>query len=297
MIYCALEGRHGILNRVAAFRQHYGLDADDVPFAVIPSTLNMLDPAADPDRLIHTIKLAAHHFDRSVKMVIIDTVARALSGGNENSPEDMGALVVNTDRVRQQTGAHVNYVHHSGKDQARGMRGHSSLVAAIDTEIEVTREARTAPSVATIRKQRELECSGNFTVSLQTVELGENSRSKMVTSCVCVPALTDGTETGQNGTSPTKRLSPNAQLAFRALMIALGKHGALLPPLDDYPINTAAVAATEWRREFNELKSGATPDTIKHAFSNGQTSLLSANMITARNGLVWIVKRSKETGQ
>ncbi len=49
----------------------------------------------------------------------------------------MGALVRCMDLIRQETGACVLFVHHSGKDAAKGARGHSLLRAAIDTEIEV----------------------------------------------------------------------------------------------------------------------------------------------------------------
>jgi hypothetical protein len=84
---------------------------------------------------------------------------------------------------------------------------------------------------------------------------------------------------------------------MRALTIAIGTKGALLPPTNDYPSNMVAVSVTEWRRAFDELKAGASADTIKHAFNNGQTALLAANVVTAKNSLVWFSKRSKETGQ
>ena len=72
-------------------------------------------------------------------LVVIDTLARALAGGNENAPEDMGALIGNAKRIQEATGAAVLFVHHSGKDTSRGSRGHSSLKGAADLEIEVTR--------------------------------------------------------------------------------------------------------------------------------------------------------------
>jgi RecA-family ATPase len=48
-----------------------------------------------------------------------------MAGGNENAPDDMGALVRNIDRLRAETGAAVLLVHHTGKDTSRGARGHS----------------------------------------------------------------------------------------------------------------------------------------------------------------------------
>jgi|1185.fasta_scaffold220565_1 hypothetical protein len=56
VIYCALEGAHGIRNRVVAFREEHGLGSHEIPFAVIPVTMDLLKPDADVSRLIATIK-------------------------------------------------------------------------------------------------------------------------------------------------------------------------------------------------------------------------------------------------
>jgi RecA-family ATPase len=61
-----------------------------------------------------------------VKMVVIDTLA----GGNENGPEDMGQMVRSMDQIRAETGSWDGFIHHSGKDAAKGSRGHTSLRAA-----------------------------------------------------------------------------------------------------------------------------------------------------------------------
>jgi hypothetical protein len=137
VIYCALEGAHGIRNRVVAFREEHGLGSHEIPFAVIPVTMDLLKPDADVSKLIATIKHEAAKLSLPVRAVVLDTLSRAMAGGNENAPDDMGALVTNGTRIQQETGAMVCWVHHSGKDQARGARGHSLLRAATDTEIEV----------------------------------------------------------------------------------------------------------------------------------------------------------------
>jgi RecA-family ATPase len=87
--------------------------------------------------LIDLIAEVARQTDKRVVLVVIDTLARAMAGGNENASEDMGAFVRNVDRVRSATSAHTMIVHHSGKNKAAGARGHSSLRAATDTEIEI----------------------------------------------------------------------------------------------------------------------------------------------------------------
>jgi hypothetical protein len=294
VIYCALEGGNGIRNRVSALKTHHGLDGQDLPFAVIPVTINMLDPEQDIEMTIRTIRHVAKHFNLPVRLTVMDTLSRAMAGGNENAPDDMGALVTNGARIQQETRSHLCWVHHSGKDQAKGARGHSLLRAATDTEIEIT--ADDGSRMGRVTKQRDLECVGEFPFSLQVVELGTNHRGKPVTSCVVIP-ISQGEQTGKNGKKRDYHLTVTAQLALRALSIALSKSGAQLPPLPDYPANTVAVPASEWRKEFNELKAGSSPDTLKHAFHSGQSALLAAELITARNGLVWMVSRNSETGK
>jgi len=187
VIYVALEGGFGIRNRIAALRQHYDVASDEaVAFAIVPCSINMLDANADTEPLIMLIKEAAEKIGIPIKLVVIDTLARAMAGGNENAPEDMGKIVKSADRIREQTGAHVSFIHHSGKDQARGARGHSSLRAATDTEIEITRPEEATCSVAFVKKQRELEIDGEFAFELKQLSLGMNKRGKEVTSCIVI---------------------------------------------------------------------------------------------------------------
>ena len=187
VLYLALEGSHGIRNRVAAFKAANCAGDADLPFAVVPVSVNLLDPNADTENVIAAAKAAAAKLGVPIKLIVVDTLSRALAGGNENDPKDMGAFVRNLDKIRQALPAHVAVVHHSGKDSAKGARGHSLLRAATDTEIEVTRDPAGKISTARVTKQRELDCDGRFAFRLESVSLGTNRRGKAVTSCVVRP--------------------------------------------------------------------------------------------------------------
>ena len=186
VLYVAAEGARGIRNRVLAYKQHNNVD--HIPMGIIGNSINLLDPEGDVDTLINTIKMQAQKY-RSIDLVVIDTLARVMAGGNENTAEDMGKLVVNCDRIRHATGAHVMVIHHSGKNAAAGARGSSALRAATDTEIEI--EKNGSISCATVTKQRELEVEGTFAFELQVIELGTNHRGKSITSCVVEPCSAD----------------------------------------------------------------------------------------------------------
>lgn len=184
VVYLSLEGAMGIRNRLSAFRAHHELGGEQLPFVAMPQPVNLLNEDADVRAVIELV----HHVETAtgmpVALVIVDTLSRAMAGGNENSPEDMTGIVSNCDKIRDATGAHVCLVHHSGKDEARGARGHSSLRAATDTEIEITREPEATSSNVRVAKQRDLEAADPFAFTLKSVPLGVNRRGKDVTSCV-----------------------------------------------------------------------------------------------------------------
>lgn len=127
---------------------------------------------------------AAEIVSQPVRLVTIDTLSRTMAGGDENAAKDMTQAVAGIDAVREATGAAVMLVHHCGKDEARGARGHSSLRAAIDTEIEVVHDEGSGISTAFVRKQRDLPKGDPMPYKLKVVELGTDSRGEPITSCV-----------------------------------------------------------------------------------------------------------------
>lgn len=182
VMYVAGEGSESIKLRVLAWRQHHGVNP---MLAVVPVAVNLLDPDADVAKVIEAAAAVSAHYGMPVTKITIDTLARAFGGGNENASEDMGAVIANADRIRAATKAHVMAVHHAGKDAAKGSRGHSSLKAATDTEIEVTAEEATKLHTARITKQRDLGSRGEeMTAKFSVVEMGTDQWGKAVTTCV-----------------------------------------------------------------------------------------------------------------
>lgn len=182
VLYIALEGMQGAINRIKAMKIRKILPMG-APLFVSFSPVNLLDPT-HPTEIIKLIQEVGVEAELSVRFVIIDTMARAMAGGDENSGEDMGRAVETIDAVRKETGAHVCIIHHSGKDAARGARGHSSLRAAIDTEIEVIHPEGDKYRTATVVKQRDLAPIPPLCFSLDPVEVGITHRGKPITSCV-----------------------------------------------------------------------------------------------------------------
>lgn len=180
ILYLAAEGGRGAMNRLAALRQEHGVC--DVPMALKRAGLDLLHDQAD---LQHITDLAAEVMRLRPGLplvIVIDTLSRIMAGGDENSAADMTALIRNIDAVREATGAHIMLVHHTGKDTARGARGHSSLRAATDTEIEVSNEDGERAAIVT--KQRDHQGGETFAFNLRVVSLGNDTDGDEVTSCV-----------------------------------------------------------------------------------------------------------------
>jgi len=170
VLYVAAEGGQGARKRAAALTARYGAAGD---FLFLLHPVNLLRADADLAPLIATIRDSGLTFG----LIVIDTLSRAMAGGDENASTDMGAMVKHLDLLRASTGAHLMVVHHSGKDRAKGARGHSLLRAATDTEIEV------ADRVISVTKQRDLDGSFASGFDLDVVTLGVDAEGDPVTSC------------------------------------------------------------------------------------------------------------------
>jgi hypothetical protein len=173
VLYIAAEGGALFDNRVAAL--------DGARFWVLKGGI-ALGPNGDARALAEALcQLAAVH--GPFGLVIVDTLARAMGAGDENAAPDIAMLLRGIDLIREATGAHVMLIHHTGKDAARGARGHSSLRAAIDTEIAITRDEYHVITAEAV-KQRDMPTGRQFRYRLHEVILGHDADGDMVTTCV-----------------------------------------------------------------------------------------------------------------
>ena len=143
----------------------------------------------------------------------------------------MALFVKACDFLRQETGAHLEVIHHAGKDTARGARGHSLLRAATDTEIEVTAGARSPEGWATGRiapsKQRDLEFAAPLDFTLKPVALGapeDGIRSAVALVTPTREACT-GVERGGEGdiVAMLQALVASSRATMREIGLAIGK--------------------------------------------------------------------------
>lgn len=173
--YIILEGEAGLRNRVQAWEAHSGADIPD-GFKAMTQPFQLAEHA-------QVEELGA--LLPSGGVVVIDTLNRAAPGLDENSSKDMGDIIAGMKRLQEVTGGLVVVVHHTGKDTSKGLRGHSSLFAALDGAIEVERNATSRSWSAA--KVKDGEDGKQVPFKLQVVDLGIDADGDMITSCAVSP--------------------------------------------------------------------------------------------------------------
>jgi hypothetical protein len=286
VVYVAAEAGAGIANRILAARLQLDVSGD-LPLAIVPCPIDLRSANADTKELIKLVKEAAQSQNATASLIIIDTVARAMAGGDENSSEVMGNFVRHIDEIRVATGAHVCCIHHSGKDPTRGARGHSSLRAAVDTEIEVTRLGEQPVSVARVTKQRDRPTDGKFPFRLETVELGTDQDGDPITSCV----LRHEDAEGVPDDARRSPLTADLKGLLVQLKNCLADHGRPAPNEHDFPSGLAVVEEKKWRSYARD--GGCIPEDHSNAsmwWTRQKNKLKDGGFLGEWKGYVWLAQ-------
>jgi hypothetical protein len=183
-------GRLGV-NRVIGWSRHHGIGWPE-GFRLSPASINLCSDQTDADAIIADVKAN----QPGCRLVVIDTLNRAMAGGDENSGEDMGRFVALCDHIAKQLAAFVLVVHHSGKDAAKGSRGHSSLLGAVNLELEVTKE-QGQPGTIRVSKMRDGEDGAEYAFDIESVPLGVDEDGEEVTTGISLEADMDEVRAGK----------------------------------------------------------------------------------------------------
>ncbi len=172
VVYAALEGEAGFKLRAQAWETSRGRSLPDglhlmlQPFKLTEGQ-DVLDLAA-------VVPAGA--------VVVLDTLNRAAPTADENSSRDMGEILEAAKTLQTLTRGLVLLVHHTGKNAAAGLRGHSSLFAAMDAAIEVSRDGdRREWKVA---KSKDGIDGDAHPFKLHVEVLGTEPTGEAITSCV-----------------------------------------------------------------------------------------------------------------
>lgn len=253
VLYIALEGKGGLLQRFRAWEGHNGIEfPENVRFVKGSFSLMTSD---DVERLADLVNNCS-----PVGLIIIDTLNRAAPGADENASMAMGTIVANAETLQSKTGAAVLAIHHSGKEVSRGLRGHSSLHAALDSVIEITRNGDHL--FWKLVKSKDGESGIGHAFRLQKVEIEAPGSAKPKSSCVIVEA-----EGGELSIKRGESLGTNERVileAFSARFRELQELAAFAG--DDFPNGIALdQAADELKIKLSNLDPKRRRERTKEA--------------------------------
>jgi putative DNA primase/helicase len=271
--YAAGEGVGGLRNRYAAMVAE-GRLVEDAPLTLIPRAIDLAVSDADTDALVELLQAMRP----SPVLVVVDTVARALGGADEDA-EAFGKLIARCDRVRAESGVTVLLVHHAGKDSSKGARGHSSLLGAVD----VCAKVEVADGVRNVIGEKVKDGSEGPWASfvLRVIDLGHDDEGEPVSSCVIDAAEAQATNSGRR-----RKLTGQAGIAFDALVAAINAGGGEpAPPNRAIPPDAVVVPVERWRAEafaVGLVSPEAPADTKRRAFNRAKVGLVNGGHITCR---------------
>ena len=205
LVYIALEGRGGVSKRIKAWEKHnQQAVAGRVRFLLSDFSILV---AEGVDKLAAEIVTALG----PGVVVVVDTLNQSAPGADENASADMSRVLGNAKRLAERVQGLVLLVHHAGKDRTRGMRGHSSLFAAMDAVVEVTTAPLGRSWIAAKAKDDEAGLSYDFELVRYVVDVDEDGLD--VTSCAVrrtfnVPVAKAKPLSGKNQIAAMAKLRP-----------------------------------------------------------------------------------------
>jgi hypothetical protein len=243
VIYQVGEGLAGVKKRLRAFRQYYGADfSREAPFRLFQRGIDIYRDFDQVDALIEEILAHAATFTMPLRLVVIDTLAKASIGANENDVKDMGIVFKNVERINEKTGAHVMLVHHLTKGGV--VRGSTAMYAGVDQVLILTRDEKTLLRTLTLDKQKDDEEGVNLTFELEKVPLGFDEDGRAVTSCVCI-AVSERDRVRREEELKGFRVTVAMEVFLKAFFQAETRYGMPVPAELSLPPNVRSVVAWE----------------------------------------------------
>ena len=278
VLYVAAEGGRGFGKRIAAVK----LQKPDL-HAAGSQNLNLLPLQVDLHGADDASAIINQAEPSQYRLVVVDTLAMSIGEGSENDGRDMGMFISNIMRLKAYFNCHIMIVHHTGKDRSKGARGHSSLRAALDTEIEL--KADLLVRVALVTKQRDMESGRKVAFTLEVVELGRDDDLDAVTSCVVSSADIP------DSIIQKKRLDGYNQVAHQAMHDALKKHGRKIGNSEHYPSSRQVVDASLWYDDFKlrRAEDDAKPDAVRKSFNRARDWLQANDYIREYENKIWFI--------
>lgn len=276
VIYLASEDRAGIEARaVAAASRMEGVSIPGLPLKFLTPPPIHSDQWHELTRALAELQLLQ---EAKITAVVLDTMGAAFGG---NSQDDAAQMTIATDRaqgIAERFGCLFLLIHHSGKDQFRGMRGSQVLKDRSDVVIALSKQ-RSGLITASIEKQRNGSPDEPITFRLRPVSVAIGEQT--IETCT-IGDLARG--------APARAAVPLAEA--RADTAARSGQAEKLPKGDTLLVlealralsNGEASTIKAWRAKSYEAFGERENDAKRQAFNTAKTRLLKEFSLISIHG-------------
>lgn len=306
VLIIAGEGHGGIGARIKAAKLH-NKTAAGAEIYVLRAAINLRSSVDDFDLLMASIKDLIERTGVQFEMVQIDTLARAFGGGQENDSQDMGAFIHNTGRIQRMLNCALMVVHHSGKNKEQGARGHSSLLGACDSQLELIK-LDSVPNAASdvagsglihITKMKDGETGVKIgfemvKVEIQASQLGISEAQISLAVRASDEALKqDMQQQSVERQAKPRKLYGNQLAAYESIHDAIEKNGHMTNVGNE---RHKTVMLSEWRESFVKRKGDS--KSIDTDWYRGKNAMFEKKLVgyhkTEMAEYCWVIYPEKD---
>lgn len=251
VFYIAAEDFSGMAQRVVALKDKLGLQDN---FYVIKDVNDLFSQGSDD------LKLLMDSIEKEKpNLIIIDTLAMAFPGLEENAGESMGKIITVLKQLAGSEAA-VFILHHDTKKNDGLPRGHSSLNGALDVSIHLKRNKKLVVGSPTKNRNGTTELKMPFEIRNVIMEVGDNF--ELINTAICNEV--DASSLPQEKAT----ITPSAQAALNILENMLH--------------NKNSVTLNDWRSLATEdilVTEAKAPNDRNRAFTRAVKRLLDEGLV------------------
>lgn len=180
VIYAAFEREDDAEDRLNAAREKLGLTGRKLPIKLLRLTGEKLNQET-ADYIIEQSQLLAEQYGKPTSAIMIDTVSAAIEGGEDE--EGLKQLKTLGLSIHVATGGTIVWVHHEGKGEGQGPRGHSNLSDGCTVVWHIVEREDGSRTVWVEKANRGRAHIYLFAFRLVPFEAGRDERGKPIELC------------------------------------------------------------------------------------------------------------------
>jgi hypothetical protein len=286
VLYICGEGFGGMGARIKACQIHHSTPKG-APIYVIRHQLNLRSSAEDFNALMMAVVQLVETTGIEFQLLIIDTLARAFGGGNENDSDAMGSFITSMGKIQEFLACALMVLHHSGKDLAKGLRGHSSLLGAVDTQLEILRFEDQAKGIISLTKQKDGQDGIRHGFEMVEIEISSSSLGFDPVVSLAVQASDEAANQASKRGKSNSGAGKNQRLEMSCLENIVKSKGTI-KFIDGQQRMVADLEA--WRLELRSRMGvdETSESKFKTAWSRAKKRLVESKEGGIKDKLVWL---------